>query len=169
MQKAKLWVPPYYLGIGVACLAAIWGASMRWLGWDSTRRPPYLGSDDFFLLAIGVLIISLFYYRFDENKLTICWLGIPLRKIPYERITGVVWITKSSKRKGITFHDALVLTLSPYQLTDKVVDSINCRRRNLFRTLAIYLPFWKDDAYFFRLKEYLKNIPLREVDYPTII
>ena len=171
MEKAKLWVPPYYFGIVAACFAGIWGAVMKWLGWESTRHPPYMDSRAFFWLGIGVLILSLFHYTFDENKLTVRWLGIPLRKISYERITGAVWITKTSKRKGITFNDALVLTIAPYQLTDKVVESIDYRRRNLFRTIHINLPVWKDkdDVYFQRLKGYLKDIPVRGLDHPTII
>lgn len=168
MQKNTLRIPPNYVGIGGACIAGIWGTAIRLLGWESIRRPPYMNSIGFFWLGIGVLAISLFYYTFDEDQLTVRWLGIPLRKIPYERISGVVWITKSNKRTGITFHHALVFTLAPYQLTDKVIDSINYRRRNLFRTVFIYLPGWKDDAYFRRLKNFLKSIPLRELDYPTI-
>lgn len=168
MKKNFLKIPPYYIGIGAACIAGILGALCRFLGWESTRRPPYMNSTGFFWLAIVLLAISLFHYTFDEDKLTVRWLGIPLRKIPYAQISGVVWITKSNKRKELSFHHALVLTLAPYQLTDKVIDNINYGRRNLFRTIFMYLPSWNDDAYFCQLKDYLKDIPLRELDHPTI-
>jgi hypothetical protein len=168
MKGNVLKVPPNHFGLAAACLAGIWGVAIKHLGWESTRYPPYLDSRAFFWLAIGLLAISLTHYRFNQDGLLICWLGIPVRKISYRKITGVIWITKTNRRKGLHFPHALVLTLAPYQLTDKVIDSINYRRRNVFHTVFIHLPSWYDEMYFRQLKGYLERFPFRELEYPSI-
>lgn len=165
MKKEIIRIPPHWFGFIGSLFCGILAGILALIKVD----PAYPKiSDSLLLILCGCsLVCSCIYSVFYENCLVICLLGIPLRKVPYTKISSVVWITKSNAQNGSRFHHKLVFTILPYQLTDKVMAGLKKRRRNPFHTIAIYLPYRKDAAYFQKLRNCLDNIPVVDLEWTT--
>lgn len=164
VMKKILTLPPHYVGILGACCITVINVVIECIGWESSWHPRYINNQEIVILSIAVLLCSCIYHVFYEDCVTMCLFGIPLRRIPYSKISGAVWIRRNNS-KGMRIHSAVLLTLSPYELSDKVVEMLGYQRRNLFRTQYVLLPPLKDDECISVIKACIGDVPQREIEY----
>ena len=160
-MKKILKLPPYYAGM----LGALVGVVQECRGVDGSRYPPYITPVELILISMVLLVYSCHYVVFNEDCVAMCLFGIPLRRIPYSKISGAVWIRRNNS-KGVKIHSAVLLTLAPYELSDKVVEMLGYKRRNLFRTQYVLLPPWKDEECISVIKACIGDVPQREIENP---
>lgn len=148
--------PPFWAGIIGSIICAVIVLFLLLTG--SQSKYPRIDNRLFLALICCAFIYSCTYYSASKDCLTLRLFGIPLRKIPWSKVSGATYLCNLKTRRGADLLHCVILSLHPaQQFAGQSSDELKLfKQKNRFKYVQLNIPEGKDTEFLEALEQYLE-------------